>query len=270
MKHRVSSWTRLTLAPLTAALVVLLLGSAGGARHEPGDRDVAGKPMAGGGSEERAVREALAAAPRDPHLHFKLGRLLWEKGDLDGAIASLREMLANNPTNHVNCASAAYDILDMALTRKGDRKGAFEIRREELALRPTNIGALYGVAWYLATATDREQRDPEEAVRLARRMVELDSERSEVWKCLGVALYQAGEWRESVTALNRSMQLGSGGDAYDWVFLAMAEHRLGRTAAARTWLEKATAWRAKNATDDELLGRFLDEADALLHGGAGE
>src|SRR5262249_60397967 len=51
----------------------------------------------------------------------------------------------------------------------------------------------------------------------------------------GALLYRAGRFEEAVTALREGMGLhAQGGEFHDWVFLALAKHRLGRAAAART------------------------------------
>ena len=62
------------------------------------------------------------------------------------------------------------------------------------------------------------------------------------WNTLGVAHYRAGDWAEAVDALEESMRLRSGGDPYDWLFLAMARRRLGDAEAARRWLDRSLAW----------------------------
>lgn len=59
------------------------------------------------------------------------------------------------------------------------------------------------------------------------------------------------------------MELGNGGDAYDWVFLAMALHRAGQPSEARGWYDKAVASLGQKPEDEELR-RFREEAAALL------
>ena len=59
------------------------------------------------------------------------------------------------------------------------------------------------------------------------------------------------------------MELKSGGDAFDWFFVAMAKHKLGQKDA-RKWYDKAVAWMAKNRPDDQELKRFRAEAKDVL------
>ena len=64
------------------------------------------------------------------------------------------------------------------------------------------------------------------------------------------------------------MRLRSGGDPYDWLFLAMARHRLGDAAEARRWLDRSLAWIETKAPRNPELIRFRDEALRLLGSGA--
>jgi WD40 repeat protein len=66
----------------------------------------------------------------------------------------------------------------------------------------------------------------------------------------GAALYRAGEHKRAVARLNEAVRLhGKGGTAYDWLFLAMAHHKLDwRGPEARRWLARAV--------------RFLEGAEA--------
>ena len=52
------------------------------------------------------------------------------------------------------------------------------------------------------------------------------------------------------------------GGAADWLLLALAHHRLGDTAKARTWYDRAITWMDEHPGDPE-LERFRAEADAL-------
>ena len=81
---------------------------------------------------------------------------------------------------------------------------------------------------------------------------------------LGVAQYRAGEYQAAIETLTKSMDVRSGGDAFDWFFLAMAHGQLGNPEAARQWYDKAVAWTQTNTPDNVELRRFQAEAAALL------
>jgi tetratricopeptide (TPR) repeat protein len=131
-------------------------------------------------------------------------------------------------------------------------------------------------AWSLATSPFPQLRDPQTAVRLARKALEEWSGNCDWWITLGVAHYRAGEWKEAIEALEKSMQLGAGDDPSTGFFLAMAWWRKGVKDQARSWYDKAVQgiekkksldeelFRFRAETPDEEFFRFRAEAAALL------
>ncbi len=77
---------------------------------------------------------------------------------------------------------------------------------------------------------------------------------------MGVAEYRAGNAKAAAAALQESMRLRSGGDAYDWLFLAMVRRRLGDPADARRWYDRSVTWIETNAPHDQELLHFRAEA----------
>jgi hypothetical protein len=65
---------------------------------------------------------------------------------------------------------------------------------------------------------------------------------SAVLKTLGAALYRAGKYDTTVQRLNEAIAAqGKGGHAIDFLFLAMAQHRLGRHDDASKSFAKAVS-----------------------------
>ena len=71
------------------------------------------------------------------------------------------------------------------------------------------------------------------------------------------------------------MAAGEGGDPFDWLFLAMAHHRLGHAEEARSWLDRSVRWigqaadgsrevTALSSVNRLTLGLLRSEAEALL------
>jgi hypothetical protein len=131
--------------------------------------------------------------------------------------------------------------------------------QRELALGANNL------AWLLATCPELAWRDPPRAVAFARRAVDLFPEDGNAWNTLGVAYYRAGNQDKALAALNRSLEVRQGGDAYDWFFLAMIEQERGRIEQAGHFFEQAIAWVQANRPQDEELHRFWAEAAAKLN-----
>jgi WD40 repeat protein/serine/threonine protein kinase/Flp pilus assembly protein TadD len=140
-----------------------------------------------------------------------------------------------------------------------------------LELMPKSSEVQNDLAWFLATCPDPKLRDPKRAVALARQAVEQAPQNGNLWNTLGAAHYRAGDGKAAVEALTKSMDLRQGGDAFDWLFLAMAHWQLGHPDEARHWHAWAAEWLDKNRKAlernpgyAEELRRFGAEAAELL------
>ena len=119
-------------------------------------------------------------------------------------------------------------------------------------------------AWFLATETDAKLRDPAQALAHSKKAVGLAPKNSAFWNTLGVAHYRNYEWRDSITALEKSEELlRREGRPENWLFLAMAHWQLEQKDEARALHDKAVEWMKNNPANDEVT-RFRAEADELL------
>lgn len=123
---------------------------------------------------------------------------------------------------------------------------------------------LNNLAWLLSTCPDESLRDPEEAVALARRALDLIPTDGNTWNTLAVSLFRAGEYDEAVEAFGRSMEIRQGGDAFDWFFLAMIAKIQGRTDEGRDLYKRSADWREQKRPFDAELHRFHQEAAEFL------
>jgi tetratricopeptide (TPR) repeat protein len=161
--------------------------------------------------------------------------------------------------------ASSYDAL-------GRHAEALKLYDETLVLRKAELGpdhsdtleSMMGLAWFLATCSDPNFREPGRAVELAKKAVELAPKEGNYWNTLGAAHYRAGDWKAAVAALEKSRELRQGGDIYDWFFLAMAHGHLGEKEEARKWYDRAIAWTDKNNPNDEEVRRFREEAAKVL------
>ncbi len=65
-------------------------------------------------------------------------------------------------------------------------------------------------------------------------------------RALGAVLYRQGRYRDSVVRLDAAVVAhGRGGTPDEWLFLAMAHHRLKDAGRARGWLDRAGKWLAR-------------------------
>jgi tetratricopeptide (TPR) repeat protein len=133
-----------------------------------------------------------------------------------------------------------------------------------VALDVPNGTADNRAAWFLATAEDPAWRDAALAVELSTRAVDSDPQVGSWWNTRGVAQYRAGDLQQAVSDLETSMQLGGGGNSFDFFFLAMIHEQLGDSVAALQWYEQGIAWMKRDSPTSHELQRFRAEAAELL------
>jgi Flp pilus assembly protein TadD len=120
------------------------------------------------------------------------------------------------------------------------------------------------MAWFLTVRHDLRRPEAALAVKLAKRAVELAPKNGNYWNTLGVAQYRDGAWEDARISLSKAVELGQGGSAFDFFFLAMSHWQLGEKDKARDWYGKAVQWMDKNKPQDEELRRFRTETATLL------
>jgi eukaryotic-like serine/threonine-protein kinase len=159
-----------------------------------------------------------------------------------------------------------------ALENQGWLAEALEVQEETLQLwrgivgpsSDATLGAMNNLARFLATAEDRRFRNPHRAIELAKEIVARLPKVRISWNTLGAAHLCAGDWKSAIAALEKSIELGNGGDSNDWFFLAMAHWQLGKKDEGNEWYDKAVKWMDKNQPKNPELLRFRKEAATLL------
>jgi serine/threonine protein kinase len=168
------------------------------------------------------------------------------------------------------------ELWDMGKTEESipHFRAAVHAFRQAVELGPTSIPVLQSSAWFLNLFQDPRFRDPPRALDCARRLVALTSDRKHNRRSfagglrplftLGLAEYRVGNLDAAREALDRSIELREGGDAYEWFVSAMVLARQGEVGQARQLHGKAVRWMKKYRYSDFEL-HFLDsEAAALL------
>jgi serine/threonine protein kinase len=220
----------------------------------------------------REIQEGLALVYTDMALMLRV------KGEVGAVIECVQELVtarmrlaADSPTNNDNQICLTYyqtELCDLHESA-GQFDLASEVGRHLRTSYPRALEAAPGdhrlrniLAWHMACRT-RTPDDSRRAVELASLATALAPENGAYWNTLGVARYRAGDYSAAIVALEQSMRLRSGGDAFDWIFLSMARIRLGEPTQARTWYDRASAWIAANAPENQELIRFRAEAEQL-------
>jgi hypothetical protein len=103
-------------------------------------------------------------------------------------------------------------------------------------------GFVEPVAWACALGP-QTLADWRPMVRAVEAAVRQRPEDAELRKTLGAALVRAGRARDAIAALQESIRVnGHGGNAFDWLFLALAHHRIGHVREAIAALDTARDW----------------------------
>jgi WD40 repeat protein/serine/threonine protein kinase/tetratricopeptide (TPR) repeat protein len=213
----------------------------------------------------RAYRKGVEVYPNSPERLENFSTLLHRIGKSQEAetyrrqAVALRERLAAwGPSNYRYRPPGTEGPEDAGEHLPARATGPAAPHETELA------PLLNDAARSLATGPGPRSHRPAEAVALAKRAVGLVPLDGDYWNTLGVAHYRAGDWNAARAALEQSVQLHDGGNAFDGFFLAMTHWRLGQKEEARRWYARAVEWMDKNRPQDEELRRFRDEAKTLL------
>jgi hypothetical protein len=116
----------------------------------------------------------------------------------------------------------------------------------------------------LGLSPERSRRKYEESLVHDRKAVELAPKVGGIVNMLALAEYRSGHWVESIAAGEQSVALRNGGDASNWLFLAMAHWQKGHKHKARKWFDKAVLWTKEKAPQNDGLRGFWKEAAELL------
>jgi uncharacterized protein HemY len=89
-------------------------------------------------------------------------------------------------------------------------------------------------------------------------------ENADHWNTLGVVQYRLGNWKDAITSLEKAKKLHNEKDAGDWLFLAMAQWRLGQKELARDSYNRAIELLKVYEYPPAEASRWRAEAAALL------
>ncbi|MDZ7829203.1 MAG: tetratricopeptide repeat protein [Halofilum sp. (in: g-proteobacteria)] len=195
-----------------------------------------------------AYRQLLEVVPAGGYV-IKLATALRRAGRTDEAVTALDDWLARNPDDAAVWLAAG----DVQVLR-GNEAAAISAYRSALEADPESATAMNNIAWLL------RERDPDEALRLAERAVELQPASAAVRDTLGMVLLARGEPEAAVESFRAGLARAS--DSPDLNHhLARALVAAGRQDEAREPLRRALESGASFAgrAEAEALLEELDE-----------
>jgi tetratricopeptide (TPR) repeat protein len=156
---------------------------------------------------------------------------VWDKAEADFAKA-----IALNPREFRAWYLQAHLRLhqnDLPGFRKACQ-GAWENCSQTKDMSEANL-----LVWLCSFAPESDV-DRRAVLELADRVLDSKPKSYTYLNTIGAALYRAERYRDAVQRLNEAIAArGQGGVVDDWLFLALAHHRLNQSAEAQKWREKA-------------------------------
>jgi WD40 repeat protein len=143
-----------------------------------------------------------------------------------------------------------------------------EVRATALALAetwPESAWDINSAAWSWVKLPNRPEANSRRGLRLAEAACQLEPNNGAFLSTLGVGQYRTGQYENAQATLKRSNELQGNRHPSVLAFLAMAQHRLDRVAAARATLQQLREVMKDPAiaADTENQG-FLREAEMVI------
>jgi Tfp pilus assembly protein PilF len=148
-------------------------------------------------------KKALSINPNLAEVRTNFGYALINQGKFDDAMVNLNESLRMKPKS-----ALTHRYLAQVLERKGKIDQAVSHYEEAMRLKPDWDELMNELAWILASSDKAAVRNPEKAVKLARRTCELtDYKRPEFLDTLAVAYAAAGSFDKAVEITEKALAL---------------------------------------------------------------
>jgi tetratricopeptide (TPR) repeat protein len=216
------------------------------------------------GQLDKAVADYTRAIELDPQnvkAWYNRGNMYRKLGQPDKAVADYTRAIERDPKHMGAWWGRGWAYNELGQLDKAVADFSRVIERD-----PKQVAAWWGRGWAY-----NELGQPDKAVADCSRAVQLAPKVGGCWQTLGMAHYRARDWKAAVAALDKSRELGQGGDALDGLFLAMAHWKLGHHDEARKAYQQAVQWQEKNKQtlekdkrQAEELRRFRAEAEEVL------
>jgi capsular polysaccharide biosynthesis protein/tetratricopeptide (TPR) repeat protein len=133
-------------------------------------------------------------------LHYNLGHVLEQQGDLTGAIESYRQAIALQP-NTVN----AYNNLGCVLTRLGEFAEAIQVYQRAIALQP-DWAVLYHNLGHVLTQQGNDPETLSAAIAAYRRAIALQPDLELAHSGLGKLLHQQGQHNSAIEHFQQAIR----------------------------------------------------------------
>jgi tetratricopeptide (TPR) repeat protein len=156
------------------------------------------------GEIREALQQLSLAVQIDPDLadaHFSMGNILLLLDRYPESAVQFREVVRLRPED-----ADAHSNLALALDRQGNIAEAVKQYREVVRISPENLTVARQLAWYLATCPDANVRNADEALSLAKRVVQEAGSRVPILlDTLAAAYASAGNFDDAVEVAQNAL-----------------------------------------------------------------
>lgn len=166
----------------------------------------------------------------------------------------LRDSLINSIFYYSYCLSKA--------SNPAQAKQEFERASRMTVDRP---GPCNNYSWLIALDDRPTEQELTFALSLSEQAVKLSPQSNNYWNTRALVLARAAKWSESLEAIDKAMELTSGGSTSDWYIKAMALAGLGQHDEAQRWFSNAESIRITQSPNHTELRRQSILASELLH-----
>jgi len=185
--------------------------------------------------------KTLQLKPDYVEAYYQLAICFYEQGKFHEPVRYLNKALQENPSY----VKAAISLGDKLLEKK-QIKPAYDHWLHILKVAPDSITVLNTLAWLQAASDIKELRNPEQAIRLARRACELAEYKTpETLDTLAVAYAASGTFDKAIKSAEKAVDLAKSENRED--LIKEFQSRIGLYRAGRIYLDPAL--KQKNPSD---------------------
>ncbi len=158
------------------------------------------------GKYDEAIKcfsKTLQIKPDFAMAHSNIGYAFACQGDVNEAVLHFTESLRLDP-----CSVSTHYYLGRILAKSGKANEAVKHFEDAIRLKPDWTEPMNDLAWFLAASKENTARNPDKAIKLARRVCELtDYKNPELLDTLAVAYAAAGDFNKAVETAEKALEL---------------------------------------------------------------
>ena len=140
-----------------------------------------------------------------------------------------------------------------------------DLFKEQPAFKHLEGNFLDALAWFLLTCPDESLLDPQRALELCKRALEISPDKARYIGTHAFALYGTGEYADAIKRFRLSTRLNKGLSATNTLMIAMSQAKLNQMDAAKESYDEAIRLSKLIPTEPGLFEQNRQEAELLIY-----